>query len=519
MKSLYDILSDYDKCAIYDYIVNYGKCRPQNLEAVLSSWAKNKRTLYKALGGKLRVEIPYQRKADYNDLVVKLRKEYRWLVNVNRASRNVSGDFYIAILDWILGMQPSENELWLDNGCSPCLDLYLFKFFDNVFYEAVLFDTYHNGLPQAFVFSEIPGSFKELKIPKGIKPVRAVRKVLLHYGFPRIDLFEKWRDKLSAITTTKKIDTTLVISIHPLDFMSMSDTGKWSSCMTWIRDGMYNAGTIEMMNSNVAVVAYLKGEGKFTTKGGYDMDVKVWRSLFYVHKYILLSGKSYPYGDDELTKFVLKTLKDLVKKNLKWDYRYGIQEYLDMLKWGVNQTCRRVKLPKQGKHIYCYTYGMYNDILEDHDTTYYCYRNVPKKNMRISLSGYATCLICGDRIDDLPTSIDDCRFTAHGERKYCGGDKKHYNNREVDCYDCHRHMDAKEALKIRIKVDQGSHEFADFFCMDCALERVLYYHMEDKTRLYTRWALKNSIDYIEITTKEQMIELAEREDFTGVQWR
>ena len=54
--------------------------------------------------------------------------------------------------------------------------------------------------------------------------------------------------------------------------------------------------------------------------------------------------------------------------------------------------------------------------------------------------------------------------------------------------------------------------------MDCVLERELYYHMEDKTRLYTSWALKNTIDYIEITTKEQMIELAEREDFTGVQW-
>ena len=451
LKSLYDILPDYDKCAIYDYIVNYGKCRPQNLEAVLSSWAKNKRTLYKALGGKFRIEIPYQRKVKYSDLAGKLRKEYRWSYITSTGSHSVSGDFYIAILDWILGTQTPESEMWLDDGCSPYLDIYLFKFFNKVLDEPVILDTHNNGLPEAFIFPEIPGSFKELKIPKGIKPVRAVRKVLLHYGFSRMDLFEKWRDKLSAITTTKKVDITLVISIHPLDFMSMSDTGKWSSCMTWTRDGMYNAGTIEMMNSNVAVVAYLKGDGKFITKGGYGMDVKVWRSLFYVHKYILLSGKSYPHGDDEMTHFILKTLKDLVKKNLKWDYRYGIQQYTDMLKWGANQTCRCAKLPKQGKHIYCYTYGMYNDILEDHDTTYYCYRNVPKKNMRISLSGYATCLICGDRIDDLPTSIDDCRFTAHGERKYCSSSKKHYNNREVDCNDCDRHMNKGEGLKVHIK--------------------------------------------------------------------
>lgn len=73
------------------------------------------------------------------------------------------------------------------------------------------------------------------------------------------DEFEEFRICQSMCTNTTALEGKLCLSIHPLDYMTMSDNAcDWSSCMSWQEDGCYRMGTVEMMNSPCVIVAYLE---------------------------------------------------------------------------------------------------------------------------------------------------------------------------------------------------------------------------------------------------------------------
>ena len=57
---VFDALTPEDKETIKDYISIYAGAEVANLHITLNEWNKSKRTLYKALGHKLRVKIPIE---------------------------------------------------------------------------------------------------------------------------------------------------------------------------------------------------------------------------------------------------------------------------------------------------------------------------------------------------------------------------------------------------------------------------------------------------------------------------
>lgn len=132
--------------------------------------------------------------------------------------------------------------------------------------------------------------------------------------------YEKVRIAHSQVLNQKKLTGELCLSIHPLDFMTMSDNASgWSSCMSWREEGCYRHGTVEMMNSGNVIVAYLKGSNDMIIDG-QPWDNKKWRELFIVEDNFIMEVKPYPYYNDELTKACLSWIKELVEKNWHIDY-------------------------------------------------------------------------------------------------------------------------------------------------------------------------------------------------------
>lgn len=175
-----------------------------------------------------------------------------------------------------------------------------------------------NSLEGYFYQNQIILEFEnsqKVKLEQTTKPLRALGKIAKILGLE--DLFEEFRLEHSRILNQKKLEGTLCLSIHPMDYMTMSDNAsKWNSCMKWVNAGSYRMGTVEMMNSPCVVVAYLKSDSsKF-----YDWNDKHWRTLFVVHEEILTSIKSYPYACDELTCICAEWLKDLAAENLGWSF-------------------------------------------------------------------------------------------------------------------------------------------------------------------------------------------------------
>ena len=99
----------------------------------------------------------------------------------------------------------------------------------------------------------------EIRIPKTRWCVmRYPNNAMAQLNGQSLEEFEDFRIKHSRILSEKEFIGRLSLSIHPLDFMTMSDNDSdWSSCMSWRTCGSYRRGTVEMMNSPCVVVAYL----------------------------------------------------------------------------------------------------------------------------------------------------------------------------------------------------------------------------------------------------------------------
>lgn len=382
MKYPYDLITQEDEDSIFRYIVEYGNVRPQvSIKDLLCSWSRNKGTLFKAFGRTLRIEQDIKLKPTYEQVCSMLHDIYK-----------PTDDIY----------ERNKGELITHITNLPTLTpVQVNDFLHMVSYKNI----YQKVTDKDYIFD----FEKQLKIPKGTKTMRAVRKFLLSIGYNRMDVFERWRNKISDVITKNYIESKLVLSIHPADFLSLSDNiSGWSSCLSWREDGVGKCGCVEMMNNKYAIVAYLTNGKMFCG----NIPNKTWRTLIYVNKYILLSGKAYPFSNDEVTKIALEKVRELVYNNLQWKYQYGLERYYD----GYIPPVHRSKYLKGCLHFDFIT--MYDDINMNRDTTFYCYRNysIDKKckngynsYSRLFRSQKPTCLCCGK---DMHPLMMDGLFTC-----------------------------------------------------------------------------------------------------------
>lgn len=232
------------------------------------------------------------------------------------------------------------------------------------------------------------------KFTKGTKTIKIIAKIAksLKIGIEPdengISDLEYFRRRHSLALNTKKLFGNLCLSIHPLDYMTMSDNSNgWSSCMSWEEAGEYRMGTVEMMNSHRVVVAYLASEDETLPIGGYNWNSKKWRSLFIVDPNFIANVKAYPYENENLTKEVMKKLAELAGWAPQEPDEYSVYNESD------EESYINDKLIK----LYFNTDKMYNDF---GSTTSFLlinpeYSNSELINTDYNYSGIAECMACG----------------------------------------------------------------------------------------------------------------------------
>lgn len=406
----YDALTDIDKETIKAYLSVYGNTQCGPLPRVLHYWDKNKNTLYKALGGNLRIskmiKVPSDRNRRINELeiiyhpyCINCEPDITFIKNNPEQFKHEVHNEFIAdvLIFW-------ANQNYCIEDLSIISRLFL-----------------HKNLEKGYISSmdcDFPYHCRDFKctLKNGMKTLRTIQKVLKATNYNNMSLFEKWSNTINNSLCNEGFKSKLTLSIHPVDFFSMSDNNcNWRSCMAWSNNGSYRSGTLEMMNSNCVVVAYLEAQNpmsiNLSEEEVYNIPNKSWRCLFYVHKSILLGGKSYPYHNKDLTICVLDWLRELVKENLNWDYQFINQEYHDLTNLENNFYVRdywdpNYNIAKPHHKIVLYTNAMYNDLIESKYPHYICCRNKVKNSIKINVSGPVTCICCGeiilrrDEIDD-----------------------------------------------------------------------------------------------------------------------
>ena len=411
MDSLLSLLSKEDLELIDFYRTTYGKTLkdpvPENkkdIEYILRIWAENKKELAKIFNGQLMVqkEVSYIKSSD------------ELTIAINKALDSFPADSKLAL--FVDAYRDLINMLSKSHTCNvPELDTLLSG-------EALS----ENKVIYSF---EIDYQDIHIAAPVGAKTSKILGKVSRKFEkyIPNLKYYEDFRIFHSQILNQKEVYGQLVLSIHPMDFLTMSDNDSdWSSCMTWVSDtGDYRLGTVEMMNSPYVVCAYLNRANSSTDLyHGYFWNNKKWRELFIVNPYCIANVHGYPYSNDSLEKEVISMLKEMTEKAT--DFKYINKPII----W--NKNTLRVENDRNYYGSFSFDTGyMYNDFLYTHyilpaDNLK---QDIPltdedKKYFHINYSGPAECMWCGSIENDFEEEnfvfCIDCEKAI--KCKYCGRD-------------------------------------------------------------------------------------------------
>jgi len=227
-------------------------------------------------------------------------------------------------------------------------------------------------------------TIKDKKFPEGTKSF----KVLNYLSkLTNIDI-EQFRIEISKALQYKRLKTTLCLSIHPLDFLTLSDNNSnWSSCLSILNNGYYHQGIIEMLNSPYIFIAYCKSKENYENSKGLIWNNKIIRSLILYNKDFVLPIKEYPSRNNLF-------ITEAVKFFLEISGLQGKQEIYSPYFGEVMTEPERI--PK----IFS-TNIMYNDIMEDdYDRPIWLTR--PREEWGetvVNYSGACTCMSCGQEFD------------------------------------------------------------------------------------------------------------------------
>ena len=307
---------------------------------------------------------------------------------------------------------------------------------------------YEQKLPLSFSI-KLKRKDKELKFSEGMRPLRAIRKLLEYIDFPVMGAFRRWRSEISTVLTSKNIEGDLVISIDPIDFLTLSNNNcNWSSCMK-LPTGSYSKAIPAMMNSPYSVVAYLQSDDKPFMVNDIEYPNKTWRALFFIDpnkKEWVCNSQDYPFHSEALLRKSYELISKHINKTLGiqfcepienhafydfssissefYDDDYAEDEFFEMIEDGSYEEIDFLLERTESHSVVISMAPYYNDIYQHCETTHNEYlvmwnAAVDSRQPRFAdVCGATTCLLCGTEYDVHHYTISD--DDEENEVKICG---------------------------------------------------------------------------------------------------
>ena len=240
------------------------------IDELLKNWSLNKRRLY----------------ARFNDnLILDLGKHTFELGEESKKQRLET------FQDWVCKYEPLTDDLY--------------EFLRNISPD----EFYNNRLENSY-------DYKDKTIGKGHKVIKAFK----HFISNDI-LLTDLQNRASEIIQENKIEGTLCLSIHPLDFLSSSENiSNWRSCHSL--DGEYRAGNLSYMQDKHTMICYLRSD-EDAKLPNFPNDIpwnnKKWRCLIYWDDFnspqCVFAGRPYPFKAEGAMAAVRDALIPILNKN------------------------------------------------------------------------------------------------------------------------------------------------------------------------------------------------------------
>lgn len=146
---------------------------------------------------------------------------------------------------------------------------------------------------------------KGKKINKGMK----ISKALKFFTEDKT-ILDEMQTKISRLIQEAKFTGTMVMSVDPLDFLSVSDNAhNWRSCHAL--NGEYRSGNLSYMLDSHTFVCYVKSEKDTEIPHfPFKWNSKKWRVLMFARSdlKLFMAGKQYPFENKELLDILFSNL-------------------------------------------------------------------------------------------------------------------------------------------------------------------------------------------------------------------
>lgn len=276
-----------------------------------------------------------------------------------------------------------------------------------------------------------------LKIRKNMKLLKCFK-----YFLPDFTTTRNIQDVASRYIQEDRITGHLYLSVHPLDFLSMSENNcGWRTCQSL--DGDFRAGVINYMLDDTTFMAYLADEEDDKLRpfpDGMLWNSKKWRVLLHTNQFesIIYYNRQYPYNSDTLLACVHQYIYSHISNGFRPPETIGFKHFKVGRK-EVDSTFNYIYMPERQ----C-IYDTRETIDESGSLGYtdLCYSSdfVPMAStLQSNLSNYhRVCFEADSEREDWDKAFHEEFDISIGKRYKClkcgSGDLKRFNS--FLCEDC-----------------------------------------------------------------------------------
>lgn len=203
---------------------------------------------------------------------------------------------------------------------------------ENKFHKArEIIEVLNHECTEQYISQEIADKLNaidsELRVHRGHKTTKIVGKFCRMYGIDKAEDYGREYAKYCDAMNPLGIKRHTILSVNPIDYLTMSFGNTWSSCHTIDKEnirqrggrsyqGCYSSGTMSYMLDEVSTVFY-------TVKEDYDgadfeLEDKISRNMFHFGEEKLIQGRIYPFDqtDDNHScgNEIYKPYREIVQK-------------------------------------------------------------------------------------------------------------------------------------------------------------------------------------------------------------
>lgn len=349
-------------------------------------------------------------------------------------------------------------------------------------------DKYATHTLSGEIAEHINNMIPSIRAREGQRTSKVVNKICKYLGYdkhPEYNReFAKYADSISPLTITRRT----ILSLNPLDYLTMSFGNSWASCHTIdtknIRDmpnsysGAYSSGTISYMLDPSSMVFYTV-DMEYTGDEYWSRD-KINRQMFHWGENKLVQSRLYPQSNDGNGE-VYAPYRNIVQKIMSEIFEFN---NLWTLKKGYSWASRYIN--SYGTH--------YRDYENFSSCTLSIVKGSENENM-IKVGANPICIECGYE-HGINENINCC----HNDRKYCERcgeeiDEEYDDYVEIDGYYyhygcCHYCNSCEEYVVEDLTYVASTGEWV---CDECLSERYTYCEECD------RYVRNNDATYVEST--------------------